>query len=117
MSEELGVRSEEFIPLLRGCASGSSEFCRSCKLRGYSHCYDVLMAAAADELERLNKERKYLLKIADSADCTCGSCRHGVMAGKPCPSIDDINDCEDCGKCICGECRDGDKWELDGKKL
>lgn len=74
------------------------------------------MAATADEIERRAKERRYLVKIISDGDCTCGSCRHGVMAGKPCPNFDDINDCEDCGKCICAECRDGDRWEWDGKE-
>lgn len=50
--------SEELIELLRGCASGSSDYCKNCKFGGYVHCYDVLVAAAADEIERLTKELK-----------------------------------------------------------
>lgn len=50
--------SEELIRLMRGCASGSSDYCMSCKFRGRIRCYDVPMDAAADEMERLTKEPK-----------------------------------------------------------
>ena len=116
MSEELGVRSEELIKQLRHCATTSLSGCNDCPYSNDFGCMSTMLLNAADELERRAKERRYLLKIADCGDCTCGSCRHGVMAGKPCPVSDDIDDCEDCGKCICGECRDGDKWEWDGKE-
>lgn len=118
MSEELGVRSEELPAVLRRCSTAANvEDCIGCQLKNEGDlCYDRLMQDAADEIERLTAERKYLLKTAAS-EWLCGSCRHGVMAGKPCTIVDDIYDCEDCGKCICAECCDGDKWVWDGKEV
>ena len=57
MREELGVRSEELIPLLRGCAEGETEICAQCKLNDVFDCSGALMYRAADEIERLRAER------------------------------------------------------------
>ena len=114
MSEELGVRSEELIPLLRKCSSSDAiENCKECKLLKDCECVNTLMRLAADELERLTRERAALAKIASKGEEICDRCKHGAMKGKPCYYDTDLRDCFSCTDCICGLCNDGDKFELD----
>lgn len=62
-NEELEVRSEELVKQLRHCAALSLVGCNDCHYNSDLNCMAFMLRNAANEIERLNKERRPTPKI------------------------------------------------------
>lgn len=108
MSEELGVRSEELVRSLRSCADCCGK-CSECAYERHEDCAGDMKRDAADEIERLTKERDVLLAVASNVyPDLCMSCDNNGWSEKCSDGY--AGNCEDCGRCPCSRCREGSEW-------
>ncbi len=112
-SEELQAKAKEWIDLLLyGDRGPGWEAALKTASVG-------LIAAVTEELDRAQDAVRFLLTIAARSDSLCASCEYDGMTDKPCEydhRYDNYDDCDQCGGCICAECRDGDHWAWNGKE-
>ena len=102
------MTSEEIVRTLRKCVR---EDCADCSLNGdWRHCHDRLSIAAAELIERLEKEKaalvKYPKKLLECVQCAhyrpncgCDYYYREVLCLKDCP---------------CQSCKRGSNWEWKG---
>lgn len=106
------MTGKEIIQALRLCGKIDSN-CRECKLWGDDRCVEHLAGAAADLIERLEKEKAALIDAANPRKL-CDICKNDSFCfGARCNG----NNCDDCWQyrnCPCADCLSHPKFEWKG---
>lgn len=106
------MKDKEIIQALRLCGKIDSN-CRECKLWGDDRCVEHLAGAAADLIERLEKERNALIEAANSRKL-CEICKNDSYCFDARCTENTCDDCYQYRVCPCSNCLSHPKFEWKG---
>lgn len=106
------MTTKEIVRALRLCGKIDSN-CRECKLWGDDRCVEHLAGAAADLIERLEKERNALIEAANSRKL-CEICKNDSYCFDARCTENTCDDCWQYRNCPCADCLSHPKFEWKG---